>query len=139
MTDTLTTRIATVRDTLQSGLVERDIAIRLAMLAALSGEHLLLIGPPGTAKSLVARRLRRAFDGGNYFEHEIGDSWLEYYFHQPLLSQGERRFVARTFTAPYALQHDAAARSRDWADRLPLLGILRLLPGGAGGAAAGPP
>jgi MoxR-like ATPase len=68
MTETLTTRLAAVRDTLQSGLIERDTAIRLAMLAGLSGEHLLLVGPPGTAKSLVARRLRRAFANSAYFE-----------------------------------------------------------------------
>jgi MoxR-like ATPase len=64
----LTERLRKLRDTLSTGLVERDMAIRLALLAVLSGEHLLLIGPPGTAKSLVARRLRAAFQGGAYFE-----------------------------------------------------------------------
>ena len=64
----LTNRLRKILDTLAEGLVERDVAVRLALLAALAGEHLLLVGPPGTAKSLVARRLRLAFEGATYFE-----------------------------------------------------------------------
>lgn len=63
-----TDRIRHIRDALTGGLVERDLAIRLALLAILAGEHLLLIGPPGTAKSLVARRLHLAFTDASYFE-----------------------------------------------------------------------
>jgi MoxR-like ATPase len=64
----LTSRIRQLRDELSTGLVERDLTIRLALLATLAGEHLLLLGPPGTAKSLVARRLHLAVAESAYFE-----------------------------------------------------------------------
>lgn len=61
-------RIKRLQQHLQHGLIERETPARLALLAMLAGEHLLLIGPPGTAKSELARRLRRVFRGGQYFE-----------------------------------------------------------------------
>jgi MoxR-like ATPase len=64
----LRARLAPILDALEAGLVERRLAVRLALLAALAGEHTLLIGPPGTAKSALARRLHLAFADARYFE-----------------------------------------------------------------------
>ncbi|MFN3984351.1 MAG: AAA family ATPase [Rhodocyclaceae bacterium] len=61
-------RIAALPGPLEAGLVERALEVRLVLLVALAGEHSLLIGPPGTAKSELARRLHRAFRDGHYFE-----------------------------------------------------------------------
>ncbi len=66
--DDLPGRLRSLREALLDGLVERDHAIRLALLAALAGEHLLLVGPPGTAKSVMARRVHLALADGGYFE-----------------------------------------------------------------------
>jgi MoxR-like ATPase len=61
-------RLADLLDALERRLVERRRQVRLALLAALAGEHTLLIGPPGTAKSELARRLHLAFEDARYFE-----------------------------------------------------------------------
>jgi MoxR-like ATPase len=53
---------------LTQGLVERETPVKLALLAALAGEHVLLLGPPGTAKSMLAQRLCKAFLQNGYFE-----------------------------------------------------------------------
>ncbi len=61
-------RLAALIETLSTGLVERATPVRLALLAALASEHILLVGAPGTAKSELARRLHRAFRDAAYFE-----------------------------------------------------------------------
>jgi MoxR-like ATPase len=53
------------------GLVEREALVELIALSAVAGEHLLVIGPPGTAKSEAVRRVARAL-GGKYFEYLLG-------------------------------------------------------------------
>ena len=54
-----------------AGLIERDVLVELIGLAAVAGEHVLVIGPPGTAKSQAVRRVAQVL-GGRYFEYLIG-------------------------------------------------------------------
>lgn len=69
-------KIIELLDRLNHGLVERERALKAALLAVLAGENLLLVGPPGTAKSLIARRVAESIvcddeTGGThrYFEY----------------------------------------------------------------------
>ncbi len=53
------------------GLVERESLVEMIALSAVAGEHMLVIGPPGTAKSEAVRRVAHA-TGGRYFEYLLG-------------------------------------------------------------------
>lgn len=53
------------------GLVEREALLETVLLAAVAREHVLVIGPPGTAKSEAVRRISRALSG-RYFEYLLG-------------------------------------------------------------------
>ena len=53
------------------GLVERGPLVELVALAAVAREHVLVVGPPGTAKSEAVRRISAVL-GGTYFEYLIG-------------------------------------------------------------------
>lgn len=62
-------RINLLLTQLQTGIYEKENEIAMALLAALAGESLLLLGPPGVAKSMVARRLKYAFAQAHSFEY----------------------------------------------------------------------
>lgn len=74
MPHTINTAAASLRDAIReatAGLVDREHLAELLILAAVAQEHLLVIGPPGTAKSAVVRRVAQSL-GGNYFEYLLG-------------------------------------------------------------------
>ena len=62
-------RISDLLAFLNAGVYEKETEIKMALLAALAGENVILLGPPGVAKSMVARRLATAFSGAHSFEY----------------------------------------------------------------------
>ena len=54
---------------MSEGLFEKEHIMALALLTTLAGESIFLLGPPGTAKSMIARRLKMIFEQGSSFEY----------------------------------------------------------------------
>jgi MoxR-like ATPase len=61
-------KLARIRDELNRTFLERSELIDGALAALLSANHVLVIGPPGTAKSMLADELCQRIAGANYFQ-----------------------------------------------------------------------
>ena len=61
-------RLRALARSLEQQFLGRQETIRLMVLSVLAGEHIALVGPPGTAKSALVRTFARAIDS-RYFEY----------------------------------------------------------------------
>ena len=62
-------RISRLLEQISHHVYEKEHTIALSLLSAIAGESIFLLGPPGVAKSMVARRLKLAFKDATNFEY----------------------------------------------------------------------
>lgn len=60
-------RVNNIIEKLSEGLYEKREIIALTFLCSLAGKSIFLFGLPGTAKSLIVRRISSAFKDSKYF------------------------------------------------------------------------
>src|ERR671918_3071368 len=65
---TVLDKLKKIREELKQTFLERADLIDGALAALLSSNHVLVIGPPATAKSMLADELCRRIAGANYFQ-----------------------------------------------------------------------
>ncbi|MDI9835095.1 AAA family ATPase [Streptomyces sp. KAU_LT] len=61
-------KLRTIIGELSERFYERDDVVRTLVVTLLAGRHSLLLGPPGTAKSELARELTDRVEGASYWE-----------------------------------------------------------------------
>lgn len=70
--ETIKNNIGQILNKLCDGMYEREQEVKLALLASIAGESIFLLGPPGVAKSLIARRIKHAYKDAKSFEYLMG-------------------------------------------------------------------
>lgn len=70
-------RVQGILAALNANLYGKEEAVRLALLSAVAGESVFFLGPPGTAKSMISRRISCAFKDidqeREYFEYLMNE------------------------------------------------------------------
>ncbi len=61
-------RLQQVARALEASFLGKSEVVRLMLIAAIAGEHMVLIGPPGTAKSAIIRMFAKLVDA-TYYEY----------------------------------------------------------------------
>jgi MoxR-like ATPase len=68
VTTALVQKLRAMARSLEAQFLGKQETVRLMVLSVLAGEHIALIGPPGTAKSALVRTFSRSIDS-TYFEY----------------------------------------------------------------------
>lgn len=83
---------------LKSQFLEREDVIDGMLVAALAGEHVLLVGPPGSAKSALVVAFSKAVVGTQYFEWLLGRFTVPEELFGPMSLKGLEREEYRRVT-----------------------------------------
>lgn len=62
-------RIHELLEEMSAGLYDKQTECALVLLTAIAGESILLLGPPGIGKSLIARRVKAVFKNARSFDY----------------------------------------------------------------------
>lgn len=65
------TKLAIIRDEMKRQFLERSDLIDASIAALAAQKHVLVVGPPGTAKSLLAEEITRRIDGARVFKRLV--------------------------------------------------------------------
>ncbi|QKY69345.1 AAA family ATPase [Lentibacillus sp. CBA3610] len=61
-------KLKAIQNALNAKYLERETQVEGMLVALLAQEHMLMVGPPGTAKSALSNELAGIIDGSNYFQ-----------------------------------------------------------------------
>lgn len=92
-------KLSSIRKELKRCLVERDDEVDVVLTALLCEEHPLLVGPPGTAKSLLLDSLMGAVDGADKFSVLLNKFTTPEEVFGPVSVQGLKNDEYRRITA----------------------------------------
>src|SRR5690625_609264 len=61
-------KLSDIKNALNNKFIEREKEVEAMLIALLSNQHLLMIGPAGTAKSALSMELSKIIEGSQYFQ-----------------------------------------------------------------------
>lgn len=72
--DTALSKLTNIEAELNNEFVERNELIKIMLLSIVTSSNLLMLGPPGTAKSQISRAMCNRIDNSNFFEWLLNKS-----------------------------------------------------------------